>query len=151
MSGGPVEHRPHSRFDLRRSGRAPAAAVLTLVAMLIPALVAGAAVNDNTVVSVDSAGALASGASGPGVVVSANGRYVDPFRPQIEPDGFDSPQAVREDRARHLAAVRRMFAELDYFVFTFGLTETWLHKPDGAALPLAPGVAGGECGTELVR
>ena len=37
-----------------------------------------------------------------------------------------------------------MFEELDIFVFTFGLTETWLHKPDGAALPLAPGVAGGE-------
>jgi len=77
------------------------------------------------------------------VWTEGNGRYVDPFRPQIEPDGFESPDAVREDRARHLAAVRRMFEELDVFAFTFGLTETWLHKRDGAALPLAPGVAGG--------
>ena len=73
-----------------------------------------------------------------------DGRYIDPFRPQIEPDGFDSPAAVHEERARHLASVRQMFEELDIFVFTLGLTETWLHKPDGAALPLAPGVAGGE-------
>jgi GSCFA family len=78
------------------------------------------------------------------VWTNAQGRYVDPFRPQIEPDGFDSPEALRDDRERHLAAVRRMFEELDVFVFTFGLTETWLHKRDGAALPLAPGVAGGE-------
>jgi GSCFA family len=78
------------------------------------------------------------------VWVAANWRYVDPFRPQIEPNGFDTTEALREDRARHLAKVRRMFEELDIFVFTFGLTETWLHKPDGAALPLAPGVAGGE-------
>ena len=78
------------------------------------------------------------------VWAGASGRYVDPFRPQIEPNGFDSPDAVREDRARHLGQVRRMFEELDVFVFTFGLTETWLHKSDGAALPLAPGVAGGE-------
>ncbi|GAC1553624.1 MAG: GSCFA domain-containing protein [Beijerinckiaceae bacterium] len=72
-----------------------------------------------------------------------DGRVVDPFRPQIEPDGFDGPQAMREDREHHLAAVRAMFEELDVFVFTFGLTETWLNKQNGAAVPLAPGVAGG--------
>jgi hypothetical protein len=32
---------------------------------------------------------------------------------------------------------------MDVFVFTFGHTETWRHKPDGAILQLAPGVAGG--------
>ena len=44
--------------------------------MLIPALVAGAAVNDTTALSVATDGAPADGASGPGVVVSPNGRYV---------------------------------------------------------------------------
>jgi hypothetical protein len=73
-----------------------------------------------------------------------HGRYVDPFRPHIGSNGFESPEALREDRVSHLAAVRRMFEELDVFIFTFGLTETWLHKSDGAALPIAPGVAGGE-------
>jgi hypothetical protein len=50
---------------------------------------------------------------------------------------------MRADRERHLAAVRHMFETMDVFVFTFGHTETWRHKPDGAILQLAPGVAGG--------
>ena len=37
-----------------------------------------------------------------------------------------------------------MFETLDVFLFTFGLTECWRHKSDGAVLQLAPGVAGGE-------
>jgi Tol biopolymer transport system component len=44
--------------------------------MLIPALVAGAAVNENTLVGPSSGSALAAGGSAPGVVVSPNGRYV---------------------------------------------------------------------------
>jgi hypothetical protein len=49
-----------------------------------------------------------------------------------------------EDRRRHFAAVRQMFEQLDVFVFTLGLTECWLSRLDGAAYPIAPGVAGGE-------
>lgn len=71
------------------------------------------------------------------------GRYCDPFRPRIEPDGFASEAEVARDRRRHLAAVRRMFRGLDVFVFTLGLTECWLSRLDGAAYPVAPGVAGG--------
>ncbi len=70
------------------------------------------------------------------------GRFVDPFRPQIEAGGFVSPEAVREDRRKHLAAVREMFETCDVFVFTLGLTEGWQAKKDGAVFPLAPGVAG---------
>lgn len=73
-----------------------------------------------------------------------DGRYVDPFRPLIEPDGFDNPEAVEVDRATHLSHVRHLLETLDVFVFTLGLTEGWRHRKDGAALPIAPGVAGGE-------
>lgn len=73
-----------------------------------------------------------------------DGRYVDPFRPRIEPDGFATPEEVRADREQHLAAVRTMFETMDVFLFTFGLTESWVHSEDGAVLQLAPGVAGGE-------
>ena len=73
-----------------------------------------------------------------------DGRYVDPFRPRIEPQGYATPEEVRADRDRHLAAVRKMVETMDVFVFTFGLTECWRHRPDGAVLQLAPGVAGGE-------
>ncbi|MDH3436657.1 MAG: GSCFA domain-containing protein, partial [Betaproteobacteria bacterium] len=70
-------------------------------------------------------------------------RFCDPFRPRIEPDGFPSVAALVEDRQRHLAAVRIMFEQLDVFVFTLGLTECWASRLDGAAFPIAPGVAGG--------
>lgn len=73
-----------------------------------------------------------------------DGRFVDPFRPRIEPDGYATLDEMRADRERHLAAVRKMIETMDVFVFTFGHTETWRHKPDGAILQLAPGVAGGE-------
>jgi hypothetical protein len=36
-----------------------------------------------------------------------------------------------------------MFQELDVFVFTLGLTETWLSKEDGTAFPVAPGCGAG--------
>ena len=73
-----------------------------------------------------------------------DGRFVDPFRPRVNPDGFASPEEVRADREKHLAAVRKMFQTLDVFLFTFGLTEAWVHKADGAVLQIAPGVDGGE-------
>ena len=73
-----------------------------------------------------------------------DGRYVDPFRPRIEPDGYATIEDMRRDRETHLAAVRNMFETMDVFLFTFGLTESWVHREDGAVLQLAPGVAGGE-------
>lgn len=73
-----------------------------------------------------------------------DGRYADPFRPTIQPGGFSSLAELEIDRAQHLAQVRRMFEELDYFVFTLGLTECWFDRATGAALPICPGVSGGE-------
>ena len=72
-----------------------------------------------------------------------DGRFVDPFRPQIEPDGFADPDAVAASRERHFAAVRRMFEQSALFVFTVGLTEAWTAKSDGAVFPVAPGVISG--------
>lgn len=74
----------------------------------------------------------------------ADGAFVDPFRPQIEGNGFPSEEALLEDRRKHLAAVRTMFEECDVFVFTLGLTEGWCSRLDGAVFPVAPGVAGGD-------
>jgi hypothetical protein len=71
-----------------------------------------------------------------------DGRLIDPFRPGIEPAGFADAAEVEADRRRHLAAVRSMFESLDVFVFTLGLTEGWMHRADGAMLPVAPGVIG---------
>ena len=73
-----------------------------------------------------------------------DGRWVDPFRPQVEPAGFADPAGVASARVVHLAAVRRMFEELDVLVFTLGLTESWHNLQDGAVYPLAPGVVAGQ-------
>ncbi len=72
-----------------------------------------------------------------------DGRYVDPFRPTIEPAGFSGEAEVIAARDIHFAQVRHLFETLDVFVLTLGLTEGWRWTADGAALPLAPGVAGG--------
>jgi hypothetical protein len=74
---------------------------------------------------------------------NGEGRYFDPFRPNIQPNGFSSEREYWEDRHRHLAAVRQLFEQLDVLVFTLGLTEGWLSREDGAAFTLCPGVAAG--------
>jgi hypothetical protein len=72
-----------------------------------------------------------------------SGRFFDPWRPAVQPDGFATKAEFDHDRAKHLAAVRRMFEELDVFVFTLGLTETWISTADGAAFPVCPGTVAG--------
>ncbi|AOR78653.1 GSCFA family protein [Novosphingobium resinovorum] len=72
-----------------------------------------------------------------------DGRFIDPFRQQIEPDGFADEAAVIAERDRHLAAVRRLFEDTDIFVFTLGLTEAWRSREDGSVFSAAPGVVGG--------
>jgi hypothetical protein len=73
----------------------------------------------------------------------ADGRFFDPFRPNIQPDGFSSEAEYWADRKTHFAAVRQLFEQLDVLVFTVGLTEMWSSKEDGATYPLCPGVAAG--------
>lgn len=72
-----------------------------------------------------------------------DGRWVDPFRPRQEPAGWESPEAVREARARHLQAVRRLFGEAEALIVTLGLVEIWRCRSDGAVLPVCPGKAFG--------
>ena len=79
----------------------------------------------------------------------ADGRFIDPLRPQMFPAGFASPEEVMAERRRHLLAVRRVFQDCRVFVFTLGLTEGWL-APDGTALPVPPGVIGADTTDEAV-
>jgi hypothetical protein len=72
-----------------------------------------------------------------------DGRFYDALRASVDPVGQDSPETVLALRERHLAAVRRMFATLDIFVFTMGLTEGWESKSDGTMFAVAPGTVAG--------
>lgn len=75
--------------------------------------------------------------------VRPDGRLVDPWRQQIDPEGFATIDELREDRVRHLAAVARMMREADVFIFTLGLTEAWRSRVDGSVYSAAPGVVAG--------
>ncbi len=79
-----------------------------------------------------------------------DGRWVDPFRPQLLGEGLESAEAVVAARQGHFAAVRAMFEQCDVFIFTLGLTEAWLAE-DGAALPVPPGVLGVGEGASTAR
>lgn len=73
-----------------------------------------------------------------------SGVYVDPFRPNIEPEGFADPAQVAVAREEHLGFVRSMFLESNVFIFTLGLTEAWVNCLTGDVFPLAPGVVAGD-------
>jgi len=73
-----------------------------------------------------------------------DGRCFDALRPSVEPDGLGSRAEVLAHRERHLAAVRSMVEAMDLFVFTFGLTEGWVHSESGTVYPGAPGTIAGD-------
>ncbi len=75
---------------------------------------------------------------------SKDGRWYDALRPSVEPDGFESEEALVLDRIKHFAAVRKIFEESEIIVFTLGLTETWRSSIDGVVFPVAPGVIAGK-------
>ena len=77
------------------------------------------------------------------VWVGNNGTLIDPYRPNIQPGGFSCEREYRLDREQHFAAVRRAVEETNVMVFTFGLTEAWVNKSDGAVYPVCPGTAAG--------
>jgi hypothetical protein len=77
-------------------------------------------------------------------IVSANGRYYDPFRPRLEPDGFESPEELQSSRAQAVRSFRASIVESRHFIFTLGLTESWRNLKHGYEYPVCPGTA---CGT----
>ncbi len=75
----------------------------------------------------------------------SGGRFFDPFRPSVEPNGFASPEELLALRQLVLLpAVREVLARCDVFVFTLGLTEAWISRLDGAVFPACPGTVAGE-------
>lgn len=78
-------------------------------------------------------------------------RFFDALRPSVDPVGQSSEDDVRRLRATHLDKVRRMFCELDLFVFTLGLTEGWSSVSDGTFYPSAPGTICGEFDSQKYR
>jgi hypothetical protein len=78
-----------------------------------------------------------------------DGRYYDALRPSVEPKGLPTRDAVIVHRKQHLDRVRAMLEASTIFVFTMGLTETWIHREDETVYPTAPGTIAGTYDPEV--
>lgn len=85
------------------------------------------------------------------VVWQKAGRFYDALRPAIEPNGLASAEEVLAHRAEHLSRVRDVVRKVDLLVFTFGLTEAWVHKTSGTVYPTAPGTIAGSFDPDQYR
>ncbi|MCK0071136.1 GSCFA domain-containing protein [Kordiimonas laminariae] len=72
-----------------------------------------------------------------------SGRFVDPFRPNITPDGFECKEDLYKAREGTFSAIRETLKQTDVFIFTLGLTEAWINKETGLVYPMCPGSIGG--------
>ncbi|MGR3722578.1 GSCFA domain-containing protein [Abyssibius alkaniclasticus] len=82
-------------------------------------------------------------AAQPGEAWQANGRVYDPFRPAIEPDGFESVAEMRKSRDVAVAALAHVVRHSDVFTFTLGLTECWRRVGGEVEYPICPGTSAG--------
>jgi hypothetical protein len=73
-----------------------------------------------------------------------DGRYYDPFRPRIEPNGFETVNEMRLSRSKTIDSFKKSIEQSSYFVFTLGLTESWFNKKDGYEYPMCPGTVAGK-------
>lgn len=77
------------------------------------------------------------------VWAAEDGRLYDPFRPAVEPGGFADREELERTRAATIAAFRASIVEADVFVFTLGLTESWINASEGYEYPMCPGTHAG--------
>lgn len=70
-------------------------------------------------------------------------RFVDPFRPRIEPNGFANVEELRASRTRTIDCLRSSVITSEFFVFTLGLTESWHNTAAGHEYPMCPGTVAG--------
>lgn len=73
-----------------------------------------------------------------------DGRCYDPFRPNIEPSGFSSAEEMQASRGLAIESFLRCLKEARVFVFTLGLTESWVNAERGYEYPMCPGTVAGE-------
>lgn len=79
----------------------------------------------------------------PNEVWEKDGRFYDPFRPKIEPDGFKTEEELVSSRLETIAAFEKCIKDSNFFVFTLGLTESWFNSDGDYEYPMCPGTAAG--------
>jgi len=78
----------------------------------------------------------------PSDVWKKNERFYDPFRPRVEPNGFSSKEEMEDSRVQTMLSFKESIVEANYFVFTLGLTESWVNV-NGYEYPMCPGTVAG--------
>lgn len=71
------------------------------------------------------------------------GRFYDALRPSCESEGFATREELVVHRVDHLRRVRQLISRAEVFIFTLGLTETWIDRDTRVVFPTAPGVVAG--------
>jgi hypothetical protein len=79
----------------------------------------------------------------PSEIWEKSGRFYDPFRPSIEPNGFESEKELLRSRSAAITAFRAVLTESNIFIFTLGLTESWINSDLHYEYPLCPGTIAG--------
>lgn len=77
------------------------------------------------------------------------GRFYDPFRPNVEPNGFASHEEMLASRRLTIEGFGRALKESNVFVFTMGLTESWWNAETGYEYPMCPGTVAGDFDPEV--
>ncbi len=80
----------------------------------------------------------------PNEIWQRDGRFYDPFRPNVEPNGFTSENELLASREAVLEAFKECILESRVFIFTLGLTESWINSKSGDEYPMCPGTVAGE-------
>lgn len=83
----------------------------------------------------------------PNEIWEKDSRFYDPFRPGIEPNGFKSEDEMKQSRSQTISSFRDSIIKADYFVFTLGLTESWINE-EGYEYPMCPGTIAGNFNPE---
>ncbi len=78
-------------------------------------------------------------------------RFLDPFRPSIEPNGFAGPDELFASRDSALRSLRRVVEHADYFVFTLSNTTGWIHSSKGHVYSNYPGTIARNIGSDDYR
>ncbi len=79
----------------------------------------------------------------PGEIWKKGSRFFDPFRPRIEPDGFESEDELKQSQKQAVRSFQESIRRAHYFVFTLGLTESWANE-EGYEYPMCPGTVAGD-------
>lgn len=79
----------------------------------------------------------------PNEIWEKEGRFFDPFRPVVEPKGFESAEELLASRKETIKYFKESILSANYFVFTLGLTESWFNAIESYEYPMCPGTSAG--------